>query len=576
MKSIFTKIKEGLYLKVFIAVIFSALIYAGCKKPTEGLEVAITTASLFESPVVVNFENANAKSTVPLGDFPVIISGKDAGLVQMGSGGTNFKASGGLLALALKQGVKATATSPVVFNVYAEIPGYAPVTRTITVISDSLSVYNVKALEYASPADGTSVVQTQTALNAGTSALVAIATPTSPTLAEVSNIIIPAGTQMLDANNNVINGTTLKSNVVHYGTGSPTVAAAFPGGLSPTNVLDQNGAAIPGGVNFVTAGLLSIDMSVGGVPVKKFSKPLAIEQGVAPDLINFETGNPVKAGETIPLWSLNEQTGQWRAEGTATITEVGGKLVAKYTISHLSSWNLDWSYAGYSNVYKALKINLVPGRQPFVGEYEVQLQTANGGYLAGFHNYKPHVDFFQEGYGFGNNIRYNTIKDRYGFGIFVPNINRAKVVVYATNGTIVGQSAIFDPVNAGAINVNVNNPPASEFVNLKVDVKAKCSNKNIMSPVTATIILQNKTQPYKEYIYLEDGVIYGQPRILLVGHQYEVTTTFNGVVYKSGTFVAGKTSIDIPTGSSGFVASTSYDQTSNTITVKGSFSMVCN
>ncbi len=150
------------------------------------------------------------------------------------------------------------------------------------------------------------------------------------------------------------------------------------------------------------------------------------------------------------------------------------------------------------------------------------------------------------------------------------------MVVYATNGTIVGQSGIFDPVNAGAINVNVNNPPTSEFVNLKVDVKAKCSNKNIMSPITATIILQDKTQPYKEYIYLEDGVIYGQPRILLVGHQYEVTTTFNGVVYKSGAFVAGKTSIDIPTGSSGFVASTSYDQASNTITVKGSFSMVCN
>jgi len=597
MEKIFTKVKKNLNLKISIMVVFAILIYTGCKKPTEGLKVAINTASLFESPIVLQFENASANINTQLGDFAVTISGKDAGLVQMGSGGSNFKASGGFLSLALKPGVKPSVENPVVFNVYAEIPGYAPLTQTVTVTSGSLSIYQILAVEYAKPIEGTAVVQTQTALSAGTSSSVTIATATSPTLTEVAKIVIPEGTGMLDAKNNVINGTSLKSSVVHYGSGTPSVSLIFPGGLAPTNVLDENGTAIPGGVNFVTAGLLSINMSVGGVSVKKFSKPLAIEQGIPANLVNFETGNPVKAGETIPLWSLDEQTGQWKAEGNGVITAVGGNLVVKYTISHLSSWSLCWEWrnSGKSTVNKSLAINLLPSSTPWLGKYNAQLEDANGSVLAFFGIYQPQYEFFQEGKVVGNTLSYTTTLGKYGFSLpKVPNVTKAKVVVYKTlytnsgNGgswnVVVGESAIFNPTTAGSVNVNVVIPTDLEYVDVKVNIQGKCSNKNIVNPMTGVIYIDDKTVGLTDYIFLENGVM--QPRYLangdvsgtiklIVGHEYQVFTVFDGIRYTSGKFVMSKTPFAVPTGSSGFTATSSFDQTSNTMTIDGSFSMVC-
>ncbi len=56
-------------------------------------------------------------------------------------------------------------------------------------------------------------------------------------------------------------------------------------------------------------------------------------------MINPNTNATIKAGETIPMWSLNDETGQWRAEGNATFaTNAAGKLVARLQITHLSDW----------------------------------------------------------------------------------------------------------------------------------------------------------------------------------------------------------------------------------------------
>jgi hypothetical protein len=284
------------------------------------------------------------------------------------------------------------------------------------------------------------------------------------------------------------------------------------------------------------------------------------------------------------LWSLNEQTGQWKAEGNAVIAEVGGKLVAKYMISHLSDWNISWvwSYYGFSTVNKSLTVNFLPSKTPWLGDYQVQLQTENGAWLmdytAAYRAYSPKRDLFTEFKVINNSLTYTTLPGKYGFSLpSVPKITKAKIVMYnGTDNSIAFQSAIFDPTTVGSIDMNLTIPPPPEFVKVKLVAQARCSNKNIVSPITGLFFLQNKTLKSSwEYVYLENGSIIGYPLQLIVGHQYEVTTTFNGVMYKSGTFVATKANIDIPTGSSGLVATTSYDQNSNTITINGSFSMVC-
>jgi len=602
MKNIYSTIKaKASVLRLPLILSLIVLAVNGCKKPTEGINLVVSTASLFKAPVLVHFENANTTSTNKPGDFQVTIGGKDAALVQMGSGGNDFKASHGFLPLALTTAASPSSSNPIVFNVRAEIPGFAPIVKNITITKDTVYVYNVPMIEYSKPVNGTTVLQTETAITAGTvAAPVSLVPATTASLPEKATITIPAGTQVMDANNNVINAAQLKSSVVQYGSGTPAIANIFPGGLAPSNVVDAAGAAIPGGVNFVTAGLLSINMTAGTTPVKKFSKPVDIVQELQPGLINFQNGTPVKAGDVIPLWSLNEETGQWKAEGNAAVSldAVSGKLVAKYAISHLSGWNLDWSWSAfgsYNSVVRPLVINLIPSQTPWAGSYEVQLQTSNGNYLAGLHSYRPEYDFFEEGSLVNNNLTYKSVKGKYGFSIpYVPNISSAKIVVYDNkNYAKVAESPLFNPTTTGPVNLNVTVPAPPEYVNITASFTGKCSTKNIVTPITGWFELYDATDFSYTYAYVSNGVIYsgssnnnssfnvngskvGASLKLAVGHQYAIYTYNNSKFYSTGLFTLTKAGFNIPASSNGFEAKTVYNQSTNTLEIAGNIFVTCN
>lgn len=49
----------------------------------------------------------------------------------------------------------------------------------------------------------------------------------------------------------------------------------------------------------------------------------------------------VHDGETIELWSLNEETGAWVIEGEATVFDNAGTLWVRAELTHLSWWNVD-------------------------------------------------------------------------------------------------------------------------------------------------------------------------------------------------------------------------------------------
>src|SRR4051812_9056025 len=98
------------------------LAFAGCKNPADDINLVVNTASVFKAPVLVHFTNANTTSTTAPSDFSVVISGKDAALVQMGSGETDFKALHGFLPLALKASAAPSNANPITFNIYAEVP----------------------------------------------------------------------------------------------------------------------------------------------------------------------------------------------------------------------------------------------------------------------------------------------------------------------------------------------------------------------------------------------------------------------------------------------------------------------
>lgn len=574
------------YAKKLVLLLILAFFVLGlttCKKPTDNISVIVNTSSLFKAPLLIHFENANSASTRKPGDFKVTITGQDADLVQMGSGGTDFKAAKGFLSLALRAHAKPTPANPLTFNIYAEISGYAPVNRTISITKDTTLVFNIPVLEYSKPADGTSVLEVLTPLNNGsTTAVVNLATATTATLAEKATVTIPAATQLQDASKTLINASQLKTNLLLYGTATAALGKIFPGGFYADNVIDKNGVPITDGLNFVTAGLLSIDMVAGSTTVKNFSKPLEVNQELQNGLINFATGNAVKVGETIPLWSLNEQTGQWKEEGVATVLAgTGGKLVARYQVTHLSSWNLSWTWsASTSALLHQLDIHLLPSVSDWSGVYDVQLQTSNGNYLIGFRNYQAEKDLFQLGKFQNGMVVYSAVPGKYGFGLpYVPNINAAKVVVFDQKGAKLGESTLFNPTTASVINVNVNIPRPPEYVGATANFTATCTSMNIVAPLNTWIDIYDVTDKVYTYVYLKNGSFSnneGGVVKLIVGHQYTISSNYNGTLYTTSTFTASKSNFNIPSGSNNLTASVSYNATTNTFEIKGNIDISCN
>jgi hypothetical protein len=59
-------------------------------------------------------------------------------------------------------------------------------------------------------------------------------------------------------------------------------------------------------------------------------------------------GQPLQPGDTYPMWSLNERTGQWVVEGTGTVVAAPGTpegLALRGEVTHFSWWNHD-KFAG--------------------------------------------------------------------------------------------------------------------------------------------------------------------------------------------------------------------------------------
>src|SRR5690606_21029307 len=118
-----------------------------------------------------------------IGDFAITISGKDASLVQMGTGGTDFKVSQGIIPLALRAQAKPTASNPLTFVINAEIPGFEPINKTITVTNDSSLVFVVPAFDFVKRVNGTAFSTMESNLNAGvTTGIINLNTSTTTTM----------------------------------------------------------------------------------------------------------------------------------------------------------------------------------------------------------------------------------------------------------------------------------------------------------------------------------------------------------------------------------------------------------
>ncbi len=324
---------------------------------TEGVVLNINT-DIFRIPASVQFTDANQSVEDPPAGLTVRVEGPDKDLVYSTDGKKDIQPIDGVMELAIDKAVEITPENPLEITVIAEAPGYLKTVQNVTLYDTSFQFLSVNMVNLNALPSG---VGSRTAtVNLGSEGIAqdtSFKTPLGALQQEDAEITMPAGTKMLDADGNELTGD-VEIQMVHFDNRSPESLEAFPGGLEATNVMGPDGEMMDV-VQFVTAGFLAVDMYVGKREVKTFTEPVELSVGINPGTIDPNTNEPVKAGDRIPMWSLNDDTGQWSYEGEArVIQDASGGLRAEMEITHLSWWNLDYFYGNICRSWRPLTLNI--------------------------------------------------------------------------------------------------------------------------------------------------------------------------------------------------------------------------
>ena len=561
---LFSLLRPVLYACIGLSLVFA------CQKinPIDGVELVVD-ADVYKAPVSIRFVDGNSTSTKLPDGIKVNISGPGKDLVLNDLGDKDYTVAGSMLTLVLAESVNPSESAPVVFTVSASASGYVSTSKTITITDASKPLSYVVTLANATaPPNGTSAVTKTLSLTQGETLVV----PSTSTKPESASITIPAGTQVKDANGNVINANTVTAQVVHFGTEEEESLLSFPGGFTADNITLQNGSNVQG--TFMSAGFLAIDMTAGGKDVKSFSQPIEVKVGLKDDLRNPTNDQKVKAGDQIPTWSYDSSTGAWKEEGVATVVEdSNGKLSATFKASHLSYWNLDWIayWTGRCNNRYYSTIGVSSNSSTYSWDYYADMYIVS---KEGYH------------YFIGRDWYFNTVNGSINYIYNPPQISRygwkLKIYVYSySQGKSVGQSQLFDPCDSNIPPITVTLPAPPPPVKVDISFETKCANKNIKARPSGWVYLYDVSNIYWwgnwNYAYITKGK---GNLVAIEGHTYFVYSYYAGRYYWNYVKFSKNTSTAFLSGYTGgssygdaLTGQNTYDATTDKITLTATYTI---
>ena len=550
---------KSLFKKTAIALVLITTLFGGCKNPAEDIKLTVNT-DIFKSPMLFQFVNAKNGSEGPK-DFSVEIKGPNADLVRTPSGGKIFKASAGLLNLMLDRTANPTPNNPVRFTITATAAGFAPTFQHVEITSATdPRLYKIAMIEYTNPAIGNGTVLATKAISNGTAnSELNFTTVTNADLAQKAEITIPSGTGFLDEAGQPLSGAQLEARIVYTGTAVNGKSPVPTGGNIVKNVIGANGQPITEDLFFYPAGVVTIDMFAGTKEVKGFTKPVNVDIEVNSNMINLNTNQPIQENETIPMWSLNQATGQWKSEGNAKfVKNTAGKLVARMQITHLSLWSPAFVEPIPTMLIKRAICNMqVTVNRPTADVN--QTFTVNGNFLdksvvleKGEKTKTISLSVF------GNSSATVTVSPF----LLVSSPSSYGTLTSATYSNPCDQAVTF------------NYPPAPDgTIKVDMDLQFKCKNKELRTGVNAmiTVTPQGASSDQAMVYTLVNGKGSGT---VVNGVTYTIVVAIDGKSYTTK-FTASKLDTPLPT-IPDFSGNVTYDKESNTLKITGQVSKDCN
>jgi hypothetical protein len=476
---------KKIYLSLgIVATLGLGIFQTSCKKsPLDNLEVAVNT-DVLSTPTAILFENAIVDSdTQPL-DFTVKVSGKDADKVLSAIGNKTFEVQNGFLILNLAKGTNPTPENPIQFILTGTEENFEPLYKEITITSNEEQKFNVKMIETGKLPEGIAETKTTANLTNGEFASTfTFETTTTNGSAQATSFEIAPGTTMIDTEGKPIVGSSLDIKARYFDPSSDALEV-FPGGLNPQNVKDEKGNDIEGGVQFYSSGLMHIEMKAGDKIVKNFSKPVSAEMELKVGQENPLTGEIIVAGDSIPLWSRDDISGDWKNEGYAKVVSKNGKLVAEFEMQHLSSWNLDHfeTTQSFSKISNVLNINLKTAWTNPSGNFEVIMLTPNNMVLS-----RKNLGSTYDGMTATLYQVPNTPK------IKLKIINKANNKELTTNE--------FDPRNTKELEVRIGSLILDNSVDITLKYNVKCTSNKKFSPRSNAYLIVRDLTTRKRYVF---------------------------------------------------------------------------
>jgi len=387
-----------------------------------------------------------------------------------------------------------------------------------------ISMINLEA-----PPSGVGTSDTSIALGSGgtTSTAVVVTTANFGTGGGGGNtnqdveITIPAATQFKNDAGVVVPGTDLKVQVASFDARDSNALVNFPGGFSPNGVLNLPGS---GGnrsdsnkVYFQTGGFTAVDMTVNNEPIRSFNQPINVSVDVDSLTINPNTGNPVQVGDSLPIWSYDNQTAKWSYERVGVIArDNSGKMKVDFLTTHLSWFNLDW-YGIRCESPTRLQVN-IPTLPTGVKQYFwIEIVHAGTNQLvtewAAANNLIGNgeiIDFFSVPFRNTANQLVNM---------------QAKIYRSPSKTELLATSANFNCGMTQLVTINIPAPPPP----ITLDVTGVCANNPLVQfrpDFPLYYKAANSTGPYDYLGFVNNGAF--STTSLNVGSTYKFRSYFNG------------------------------------------------
>lgn len=339
--------KKGLLvLPLLLVFLFSRCNFTEDIKTLQGafdsLQVVVGTPQ-FNTSVVLQFFDAKTEALIRDKKISVTISGKNATDVysNIGIRETVFSTTLGLLPLVIDPKVVDTVamkTTPIQFEITINVDGYLSSVHNVKINEAKMNTLQIMLISTANPPQGVSI-----AVNNNYTVASLSGQTLSPSIQSLNlgkqTVSIPTGTVLKDASGNPITGT-VKSEIVYYDPVSEAAQNAFPGGRTVTATLPDG---TEGSIEFISAGMFSINLTSGDKEVKTLENGgIKLRTVVPRTLINPKTGQLIKAGDLIEMWSKEDNTSEWVYEKTSIVKEDNGELILEESVNHLSTWNWDF------------------------------------------------------------------------------------------------------------------------------------------------------------------------------------------------------------------------------------------